>query len=377
MKILHTSDLHLGKNFKGFSLIEEQKHILNEILNIILKEKVNCLVVSGDIYDTSIASISAINLFDEFLSNLAKNNIKSIFTSGNHDNNSRLSFGSEIISKQNIYFSKKYSGKIEYVDLDENVRIYYLPFIRPFEIREFFKEEEITSFQKMMEVVLKNEKLDKEKTNIISIHQFITKNGKSPDMSESEEQTLGTLENIDYSVFKDFFYVALGHIHKPQAMGRTNVRYSGSPLKYSFSEINDKKSVTIVEVKDGKLSLDTIELKPLRDLKIVRGKFDEILKMEKSSDYTKIILEDENFITDAKNRLQETFSNIAQIEYDNNFTRENKIIDTIKKIENKTPMELFEEFFELQSNRKMEKEEQNIVKKAINVANGEAKGKES
>lgn len=353
MKLLHIGDLHIGKKVKGFSMSVDIQNILNQILQTAKDRKVDAILIAGDIYDSTNPSSEALNCFDDFISKLHDLKISCFAVSGNHDNVYRVAFGSNIMAKENIYFAKKYSGTLEPIAVSENVNIWLLPFIRPIDVRAYYPDFANGSYEEMMQSVLKNISIDKNKTNILVAHQFVTCNGKAPEKSDSESVSLGTLDNIDVSNFNEFDYVALGHIHKPQAMGRQTVRYSGSPLKYSFSEQNDKKSMVLLDIKGKQLDMEFIDFCPLRDMKEIVGYYEDLKKSAPTDDYVKIILKDENFIIDIKHKLENIFSNIMEIVYDNAYTRENKIIEKSKAVENQSPLELFKDFYKMQNNQEM------------------------
>ena len=361
MKLLHVSDLHIGKKLKGFSLLEDQEYILSQIIDIIEKEKVKGIIIAGDIYDTSIPQVDAVNIFDKFLSKLFDKKISVYAVSGNHDSVSRLSFGSHIFQKGDIHISQKYNGKLTPIEIDKDINIWLLPFIRPFEVREYHSKFETSNYDEMMKIVLDNIQIDDKKINILVAHQFITNSGKTPERSDSETSSLGTLDNIDYKNFDKFDYVALGHIHKPQTMGRKEVRYSGSPLKYSFSEKNDNKSVVLLDISKGKVDFELIPLTPMRDLKEFVGHFNDLVKLDKCNDFSRIILQDENYITDVKHKLEEIFPNVMEIVYDNTYSKENKELYLQETIENKSPIELFKEFYFIQNNKELDEEQLKII----------------
>lgn len=363
MKLLHVSDLHIGKRVKGFYLLEDQINILKQILETAKEKKVNGIVIAGDIYDTSNPSNEAVNCFDEFISDVHSSGIACYVVSGNHDSVYRVSFGSNIMAKENVYFAKKYSGKVEPIKADDDVYIWLLPFIRPFDVREYHQDFSIGSYEEMMQTVIKNLDINTSKTNILVAHQFVTCSGKIPEKSESETVSLGTLDNVDISNFDKFDYVALGHIHKPQVMGRETIRYAGSPLKYSFSEKNDNKSMVLVEALNKKINIELIPFKPLHDMKEFTGTFDELSRYPKTSDFVRIVLKDEEYITDVKNKLENNFENIMEIIYDNAYTRENNVIDKADFIEKQTPLELFQTFYTLQNNKDLNEEETKVVKR--------------
>lgn len=368
MKLLHLSDLHIGRKLKGFPLIEDQKHILNEIFNIAKKEEVNGVIISGDIYDTSIPNTEAINLFDKFISDMNNEGIACYIVSGNHDNVYRVSFGSSIMAKENIHFAKRYSGELQPIKADKNTCIWLLPFIRPADVREFHNDFTTSNYEEMMKTVLKNIDLDEKKVNILVAHQYITANGVAPERSESETGSLGTLDSIDYSVFDKFDYVALGHIHKPQSMGRKTVRYSGSPLKYSFSEVDHKKSACLIEINKKEVSYTKIPLTPLRDMKEFKGSFEEMMKL-RSDDYVHVTLTDD-FIPDVKSRLETVFPYLMQIDYDNARTRNESKLEAFDTQAEKSLSENFEEFYFAQNQTELNDNQKKIIEEILEEMEG-------
>ncbi len=368
MKILHTSDLHLGKNLSEESFYEDQKYILDEIINIVTEKKINVVLIPGDIYDKSIPSSDASMLFDNFLTRLSKMNVKVLVTSGNHDSNERLSYGSKIFNEFNIHIVTSYEGQIEKVSIDD-VDFYLLPFLKPFHLKHLMDEteyENIKNSNDMMKWILEREKIDKNKKNILLAHQFVMWDGKMPEQCDSESisfNSVGTLDAIDVNLLDDFDYVALGHIHRPQKIKRDTVRYSGTPLKYSFSEVNDKKSVVIID-SDNIENIELLELKPLRNMQVLRGTFDSIMNMKSSDDIIKVELEDENTIIspmeDIKKRFKNAISLVFLNKYESNI--ENKLVE-IK--EDDSPYELFKSFFLEQNGREMTNEEQEYIKSII------------
>lgn len=369
MKLLHTSDLHLGKKLSEESFYEDQKYILNEIINIVKEKKIDIIMIPGDIYDKSIPSSEANTIFDDFLTKLSKLNIKVLITSGNHDSNERLSFGSQIFNKFNIHIVTSYKGQIEKISIDDTV-FYMLPFLKPFHLKHLMTESEyenINNSNDMMKWILKREKIDKSKKNILLAHAFIMWNGQLPEQSDSESisfNNVGTLDAIDANLLDDFDYVALGHIHRPQKIKRKTIRYSGTPLKYSFSEVNDKKSVVIIDT-DNIENIELIELKPLRNMQILKGKFENIMNMKPSDDIIKVELEDENTIISPMEEIKKRFKNAISLVFINKYESNN---DTSKEIkEDTSPYELFNSFFKEQNGREMTKEEDKYIKLAINT----------
>ena len=362
MKFLHISDLHIGKRVKGFSLLQDGVCVLSQIIKTAQEYKVDGVIIAGDIYDTACPSNDAINVFDKFVSDIHALGISCYAVSGNHDSIYRVAFGSSIMAKENIYFAKRYSGDIKPISADNNTDIWLLPFIRPIDVREYHPNFEVGNYEDMMKVVISSLKIDKTKINILVAHQFVTCSGICPELSESETVSLGTLDNIDVSVFDDFDYVALGHIHKPQIMGRETVRYAGSILKYSFSEKNDVKSMVLLDTSAKKIKIELIPYKPIHDMREITGTFEELLKHSPTDDYVRIVLKDEDFILDVKKKLEVIFPNIIEIVYDNAFTQYNNMVDKADMIKNRTPVELFDTFYELQNNKKLDELKSDAVK---------------
>lgn len=368
MKILHTSDLHLGKNLSEESFYEDQKYILDEIIKIVKENDVKVVMISGDIYDKSIPSSDAELLLDNFLTQLSKINVTVLMISGNHDSSERLSYGAKIFNNFNIHIVTKYEGKIPKV-LIEDVDFYMLPFLKPFHLKHLMNDEEyskISNSNDMMKWILDHEKIDKTRKNILMCHQFVMWNGKMPEQCDSESISLnsvGTLDAIDANLFDDFNYVALGHIHRPQKVKRDTLRYSGTPLKYSFSEVNDKKGVVIIDSENID-NIKLIELKPLRNMQVLKGTFDEVMNMKPSDDIIKVELEDENTIISPMEEIRKRFKNALSLV----FINRNKQIENEEQKEIKddaTPYELFETFFKEQNGREMDEEEQKYIKMII------------
>ena len=368
MKVLHTSDLHLGKNLSEESFYEDQKYILDEIINIVKEKEVKVVMIPGDIYDKSIPSSEASMMFDKFLTKLAKMNVKVLITSGNHDSNERLSFGSKIFNEFNIHIVTSYNGQIEKISIDD-VNFYLLPFLKPFYLKHLMDEKEyekINNSNDMMKWILDREKLNKTKKNILLAHQFMMWNGKLPEQCDSEIFSLnnvGTLDAIDVNLLDDFDYVALGHIHRPQKIKRETVRYSGTPLKYSFSEVNDQKSVVIIDT-DNIDNIELVELKPLRNMRVLKGTFEEIMNMKPSEDIIKVELQDENTLISPMEAIKQRFKNAIALVFMNKY--DSNIDLTTKEIkEGSSPYELFKSFFTLQNGRDMNKEEDEYIKSII------------
>lgn len=371
MKIIHLADLHIGKRVNEFSMIDDQKYILNQILKIIDKEKPDAVIIAGDVYDKQVPSIEAVELLDSFISDISKRKTTTFIISGNHDSAERLAFGSSLMAMGKIYISPVYNGKISKYTLKNDfgsANFYLLPFVKPSHVKRFFPDEKIESYTDAIKVVVDNLKLDTSEINILIAHQFVT--GAS--RTESEEISVGGLDNVDASVFEDFDYVALGHIHRPQKIGTERIRYCGTPLKYSFSEVNDAKSVSIIEINSKEdFNLRTIPLIPKRDMRKIRGTYEELItktsyENTNTDDYIHVTLTDEFNVVDAIQKLRVIYKNIMKLEYDNIRTRESRKINLDNMvIENKNPLEIFSEFYKLQNNKEMDDEQKKIIKKIM------------
>ena len=371
MKLIHLSDLHLGKRVNEYSMLEDQEYILRKILNIIDEEDPDAVLLAGDIYDKSVPSAEAVRLFDDFLYQLAKRKQQVFVISGNHDSPERIAFGSRIMDAGGIHMSPVYDGKIEPVTLQDeygDVSFYMLPFVKPANVRRFFEDTEITSYTDAMRCVIESMGIDTGKRNVLITHQFVT--GAS--RTESEEVSVGGTDNVDVSVFGDFDYVALGHIHRPQNCGNNRIRYCGTPLKYSFSEVKDKKSVTIVELgSKGEVLYREKELVPRRDLVELRGKYADLTLRSFyegttwQEDYTHITLTDEDDIPDAIGKLRTVYKHLMVLDYDNKRTRSGRIIEGDENVERKSPYELFTEFYELQNNQPVSEDQSKYLRDLI------------
>lgn len=375
MKFMHISDLHIGKRVNEFSLVEEQKHILGEILELLKKEAVQGLLVAGDIYDKVIPSAEAVDIFDEFLTQVAQINIPIFIISGNHDSPERLEFGSRIMHNNNIYIYGEYDAKVQKIALNDEygpVNVFLLPYIKPVIVNKKLSSQ-TESYQECVQLALQDLKLDTSQRNILVAHQFVTAAGLSPERSESESISLGGVDNVDFSVFADFDYVALGHIHRAQKIGRDTVRYSGSPLKYSFSECNHNKSVTMVEIKQkGEIFINLISLNPLRDLQELKTTLAELqsgstLGKVSQDNYVHITLTDEQEILDAIGKVREIYPNVMLLDFENKRSQNDLELDflTNKDLQEKTPEQLFADFYLKQNNQELTNQQQKILQQVL------------
>lgn len=371
MKLIHLSDIHLGKRVNEFSMLEDQAHILKKILAVVDEEKPNGVLIAGDVYDKSVPSTEAVQLFDDFLVRLAERKLPVFIISGNHDSPERLSFANRLIDAVGIHLAPVYNGVVEPITLSDEygpVNVYMLPFIKPAHVRGFFPDTEITGYSDAVAAAIGRMNIDKTQRNVLITHQFVT----GAQRSDSEELSVGGTDNIGAEVFCDFDYVALGHIHGPQNMDSGRIRYCGSPLKYSFSEAAQQKSVTVAELKEkGTLEIHTVPLIPRRDMVELKGSYQQLTLREfyenttYQEDYTHITLTDEEDIPDAVAKLRTVYHNLMKLDYDNTRTRHSAAISGAENVETRSPIDLFAEFYELQNGLPMSAEQTELVASLI------------
>ena len=362
MKFVHLSDLHIGKRVNEFSMLKDQKYILDEIVRIIKEQKVDGVVIAGDIYDKPVPSAEAVQLFDLFLTKLADLNLSVFIISGNHDSAERIAFGKELMRSRKVYVSSVFDGKIEPVVLSDDygeVAFYLVPFIKPAYVRHAYLEEKAETYNEAFQRIMEHLPIEDSRRNVMVAHQFVT----GALRCDSEEVSVGGMDNIDADLLKGFDYVALGHIHGPQNIIKDTIRYCGTPLKYSFSESRHKKSVTVVELKEkGNIQIDTIPLNPQKDMRELKGTYEELTalsfyKNTDTEDYIHITLTDEEDIPDVLTKLRVIYPNIMKLDYDNTRTKTNREMQEIENIESKSPMELFCDFYEQQNNQTLKEEQ--------------------
>lgn len=387
MRLIHLSDLHIGKRVNEFSMLEDQEYILKEILGIIDEEKPDGVIIAGDVYDKSVPGEEAVKLLDSFLTSLAKRKLQVYMISGNHDSAAKLAFASKLIDLSGIHISPVYDksrfagnerGKLAPLELGDSdgftVKIHMLPFVKPATVRAVFPEaaDGIGDYTDACRVAIEHMEIDESETNILVAHQFVT----GAERSESEEN-VGGLDNVDVSVFEPFDYVALGHIHGPQKAGRETVRYCGTPLKYSLSESKHTKSVTVIDIPENKkVDIRTVPLTPLHELREIKGTFDELMDKktyegEAVDDYLYIVLTDEEDVPDALGKLRTVYPNIMKLRYDNTRTRTEQVIDDGVVLEGKSMIELFDELYEKQNNQPMNDEQRAIMLDVIGTVDKE------
>jgi exonuclease SbcD len=370
LKLIHLSDLHLGKRVGEFSMMEDQTYILKQILRILDDEAPDAVLIAGDVYDKSVPSAEAVELFDEFLVQLAARSLRVFIISGNHDSPERIAFASRLIDHSGIHLSPVYSGRVTPVVLADEygpVNFYMLPFVKPAHVRRYFEDAEIGSYTDALRTAINAMAMDRTQRNVLVTHQFVTGAARS----ESEDVSVGGADNVDATVFDGFDYVALGHIHGPQSIGSDRIRYSGTPLKYSFSEAKHIKSVTVATLGEkGKLTVETVPLTPRHDMRELRGFYSDLVTRTNyegtaTDDYLHIVLTDEEDIPDVMSRLRVIYPNLMKIDYDNKRTRTGGQITGADAPEKKTPLELLSAFYELQNGQPMSQEQTRYAQELI------------
>ena len=372
MKFLHLGDLHLGKTLSDFDLIEDQRYILDQILRIADKESIDGVFIAGDVYDKSIPSEAATRLLDYFLIELAKKEIKVFMVSGNHDSDDRLNYGSALFASNQIFISAVFDGtlhKQSFADGDTEIAIYMLPFVKASQVRHYFPDEDIRNYDDAVRAIIKNTVINRKHKNILVAHQFVAGREEDPALAGSESigtQSVGLVEKIGYDCFDDFDYVALGHIHSPQKVGRDEIRYSGSPMKYSLSEANNEKTVPLITVSaEESVRIELVPLKPMRNMRHIKGTLKELLdkkNVKATEDFIYATLTDEDIGNAAMGIFQQVYPNTVRIDYDNSHTKEIEQVDISRIAENKTFPELIGDFYRQMYGCEITEEEMDVMR---------------
>lgn len=379
MRFFHLADLHIGKQLHQYSMKKEQEDILNKIVRKAQEEKPDAIVIAGDIYDKSVPSAEAVHLFDKFLTDITEltPEIAVLLISGNHDSPERLNYASEILSKHQVYISgmppqteEEHLKKVVLKDEYGVVNFYLMPFIKPFYVRNLWQDDGGVTYEEAVRRILEREEIDKKERNVLVAHQFFVASGEKPETSESEMAVVGGIDEVDIRVLLPFTYAALGHIHRPQKIGKPYYRYSGTPLKYSISEEKHHKSITCVELKEAGSEpvITEIPLEPLRDVRVLRGSLEEVLAQattENKDDFLSITITDEMEPYQFNERLKEVYSHILEIRVDNTRTR-TILTEAEEDFKVKTPLEICMQFFSEMQGREMTEEEETIVKEVLN-----------
>lgn len=374
MRLIHLADLHIGKRVNEFPMIGDQRYVLEQVLEILDKRSVDGVILAGDIYDKPIPPAEAVQLLDWFLTELAQRQMPVYMVSGNHDSGERLAFGAKLLERSQIHVAAVYDGTLDPIPLQDEygtLYLYLLPFVKPAHVRRALAgrdplqdyEQELSTYHDAVQLVLERADIDPDNRNLLVAHQLVT----GAKRCESEEISVGGIDNVDAALFDAFDYVALGHIHGPQGMTRETIRYAGTLLKYSFSECRHNKSITLVELREkGKVTIEELPVKPLHDMRQIKGAYDTLMsydfyKEHDKEDYLQVILTDEEEIPDAMGRLRTVYPNIMNLQYHNRATELlGQVQDTAQEARN--PIDYFEEFYNMQNNQRMTEEQRQIVR---------------
>ena len=378
MKLMHIGDLHLGKSLGDFDLREDQEYLLERLLDIVEKHAVDAVLIAGDVYDKAVPSEAATRMLDYFLSNLAKRKVYVYMISGNHDSDERLNYGSSLFESNHIFISTKYEGQLYKQTLKtgtDEADIYLLPFVKASQVRHFHQDMKIESYDDAVRAILDGAAIDRSRNNVLLAHQFVMGKSEDPALSGSESlgtQSVGAVEKIGYDCFDAFDYVALGHIHSAQQVGRKEVRYSGSPLKYSLSEVGNEKSVSLITLGGkGEIDIELVPVKPLRNMRHLKGKLHDLLdaaNVTETEDFIYATLTDEEIVSDAMGIFQQTYPNTVKIDYDNSHTREIEQVDISRIAENRTFDELISDFYRQIYSCEISEEEMDLMRSVAREA---------
>lgn len=378
MKFIHLADLHIGKSIKDFSMLEDQRYVLKKVIEVAKKEKVDAVLISGDVYDRTIPSEDAVQLFDDFIYDLSQIPVKVFLISGNHDSDERLNFGSRLFTENEIYFCTKFDGYLYKKTIEDEygpVNFYLLPFVKASQVKHFYPDAEIDSYDEAVCTVIENTDINPDERNIILSHQFVAGKSGTISLGGSEGidvKSVGTVEQIGCDSFDAFDYAALGHIHKAQKIGRDEVRYAGTLLKYHIDEVNDEKSFPIVTLgKKGDVDIELYPVRPLRDMRSLKGPVKELLKKENVThpdDYIFVTLTDEDIITDAMTIFRNVYPNTLQIKYENSHTKEISSVDPSEMVEMRSFPELISDFYKAIYGDDISEEELKVMKEAAGKA---------
>ena len=369
MKCLHLSDQHLGRRLREADLEEDQNYLLNEIFNIAVEKRVDAVLIAGDVYDRSVPTVGAVRMFDEFLTRLSQASIPVYVISGNHDSAERLGFADRLLDEKGVHLACVFDGQlVRYPCRDDfgPVTIWAMPFLKPASVRRFYPEESIESYTDAVAVVLKKANPDFSQRNVLIAHQFVTAVGWDTQRCESETLSLGTLDNVDASVFDGFDYVALGHVHSAQRVGRDTIRYCGAPFKYSVDEARGEKGVLLVELGEkGQVDVEKIPLHFLRDVRRVKGTLEQILSgVQPSEDYLHVVLTDETPLIDAAARVRAVYPNLVKLEFSARHGQTDAS-DRAQEMLHKTPLELFGDFYRQVHGSDLSDEETAVMKQVF------------
>lgn len=380
MKILHTSDLHIGKYIGTYDLKEDTEYVLNQVVDTAIRERVEVVLISGDVFDRPNPSEEAIKMYVSFLKQLLDKNIKVIAISGNHDSGIRLSAYKEILGK-GYFVEGEFNSPMRKVSLNDEygpVNFYMLPFFTPFIVKSNLRlEKGLENYDLAMDEIIKRENIDTSQRNIILAHQFVAGfkfGGSEEDFSYSngDEKNVAGVGIISLDKFQNFDYVALGHIHKPQKISRETIRYSGSLLKYKTSEIDGPdKSVVIIDLKKkGNIEVKLDPIKPLHPFVKIEGLLSELTNTNPNeNDYVYLIVDDDKTPIEAKNKLTPYYKRIVDIEFPNDTLQQKMNLDT--SLADKRPIDFICEYYREKTNKDLDEENKKLLAEIFIEANKE------
>jgi len=376
MKFLHLSDLHIGKVVNRYPMLAEQRHVFEQVIGYVKTENPDAVIIAGDVYDRAIPGVEAVRLFDDFITELANKNVAVMVVSGNHDSPERMNYASRLLSDKKLFLCGSFDGKLNKLVLADKhgeVNFWLLPFVKPLSVRGFFGNSDIETYDAALAAVLETADIDYTARNVLVSHQYYTKASVTPVRSESELNPVGGLDAIDSGLIERFDYVALGHLHGAQSVGKPHIRYAGSPVKYSFSEWRQEKSASLVTLNEkGSLDITALPLTPIHDMREIKGEIDKLMNSEVSSladkeDYLRVILTDEEEIIDPMGKLRSVYPNVMSLDFDN--SRKRIDLDTVaigaEKVETLSPYDLFSEFFLEAQGSTMNAEQAEIVRELL------------
>ncbi len=360
MKFIHLADLHLGKRVCEVSMLDDQIYILEQILGLVRQHRADAVLIAGDVYDRPAPPPEAVAVLDDFLTKLQALGTPCLLIPGNHDSGERLAFGAQLLDRAGVYLAPVFDGHVRTVELQDPygpVQFTLLPFLRPAQVRRYFPEIAPGDYEGAVRAVLSTVPAEPGMRRVLLAHQFVTALGVPPERCESELASVGTLDNVDVSAFDGFDYVALGHIHGPQRIGRDTVRYAGSPLKFSFSEARHRKSVPLVTLgPKGQVEWELLPLTPKRDLREIRGSIASLLdpaNRTHTGDYLHITLTDDA-VMDAMNRVRAAYPNTLRLDFDNALTALAQAPVPVRQPALRAPLTLFAAFYEQQNGQPMD-----------------------
>ncbi len=379
MRLLHLADLHLGRSLAEFSLQDLQQEFLNEILKTVSQRNIDAVLIAGDVYDRSLPPVYAVRMLNDFLCALSEMHVPVLIVSGNHDSAERLSFLSGVLNTSGIYIAGEYDMDAPPVILSDEfgkIHFYLLPFFRPGAVRAQAKDEAIATYNDAVKYAVEKMGVQTNERNVLISHHFVTSAGHAPVQSDSEIMFIGGLEMVDSACFDAFDYVALGHLHQVQKVGRDAVRYAGSPIKYSLSEVEGKKSFVIIEMGEkGDVNIELVPICLSQDMRLVRGTLEEIMKRPADgadNDFLAVVLTDVEPVYDAMQTLRTRYPYVISVRRERDMIAANVDSISVGQVRELDPFTLFERFYESRTTLELTENEKADIRQALDEAAEEA-----